>query len=220
MVRGQVTLPRAGHPADDLPHKAGNPADPLDPPVHHTTPSYSAVAQIFPDSLAKPSDQPGSPGGWGAVDPTRAEESDSEEHVSPLPPYPLHSGSPPPEQQATLIRQQYVADLSSFCFSSPPLQHPPPLSSSRRPSPRLQPRESLSEIRKPVKYLKCLLSQNIERAVMNKRGGRGGWLWEVSVKRDFEENMVWDSTSFHGVSFSEEYEEYEPLGHFRLENDL
>jgi hypothetical protein len=94
------------------------------------------------------------------------------------------------------------------------LQHPPP-SSSRRPSPRLHPRESLSEIRKPVKYLKCLLSQNIERAVMNRRGGRGGWVWNVSVKRDFEENMVWDSTSFHGCSFSEEYEEYEPVGHFK-----
>ena len=74
---GQVAPPQAGHPADDLPHKPGNPADPLDPPVHHTTPSYSAVAQIFPDSLAKPFDQPGSPGGWGAVDPTRA-KSDSD----------------------------------------------------------------------------------------------------------------------------------------------
>ena len=78
---GQVTLPRAGHPADDLPHKAGNPADPLDPPVHHTTLSYSAVAQIFPKTPARPSDQPGSPAGWGAVDPTRAEsDSDYEEY--------------------------------------------------------------------------------------------------------------------------------------------
>jgi hypothetical protein len=81
-------------------------------------------------------------------------------------------------------------------------------------------RESLSEMRKPVKYLKCLLSQNIERAVMNRKEGCRGWVWEVSVKRDFEENMVWDSTSFHGCSFSEEYEEYEPVGHFNLENYL
>jgi hypothetical protein len=123
----------------------------------------------------------------------------------------------------TLVRRkQYCgADLSSFCFFTPePSEHPPP-SSSRRPFLRLHPRESLSEMRKPVKHLKFLLSQNIERAVMNRRGVCGGWwVWNVSVKRDFEENMVWDSTSFHGVSFSEEYEEYEPLGHFRLENDL
>ena len=33
------------------------------------------------------------------------------------------------------------------------------------------------------------------------------WVWEVSVKRDFEENMVWDHTSFHGCCYSEEWEE-------------
>ena len=158
--------------------------------------------------------------GW-TIDPTRAESSDDDseeesEHVSPLPllpSYPLHTGSPAPVR-----RQQYCgADLSSFCFFSPePSQHPPQ-SSSRRPFPRLHPRESLSEMRKPVKHLKCLLSQNIERAVVNRKGGHGGrgWVWNVSVKRDFEENMVWDSTSFHGFSYCEEYEEYEPLGHFK-----
>ena len=66
---------------------------------------------------------------------------------------------------------------------------------------------SHSDIRKPVKYLKAILSQNIERALMNSRGGRGGWVWEVCVRRDFEDNMVFDSTSFHGFSYSEEYEE-------------
>ena len=71
----------------------------------------------------------------------------------------------------------------------------------------MHPRDFLSEIMKPVKYLKCLLSQNIDRAVNNSRGGHGGWVWEVSVKRDFVENMVFDSTSFHGFSYSEEYEE-------------
>ena len=128
----------------------------------------------------------------------------------------------------TLI-PSYGADLSSFhFFSLEPSQHPPPSSFTRVPSPRVNPRgvcgtparESLSEMRKPVKYLKCLLSQNIERAVMNRKEGCRGWVWEVSVKRDFEENMVWDSTSFHGCSFSEEYEEYEPVGHFNLENYL
>ena len=133
------------------------------------------------------------------MDPTRA-ESDDEEHVSPLPllpsyplhgsllpphllllhPYLLHTGSPPPVQKQPT--QQYGADVSSFCFlSSEPKQHPLPSSSSRRvASPRLNPRESLSEIRKPVKYLKDLLGQNIERAVMNSRGGRGGWVWDDS----------------------------------------
>ena len=105
------------------------------------------------------------------------------EHVSPLPllpPYLLHTRSPPPVQKQPT--QQYRAELSSFCFlSSEPPQHPLPSSSSRRvASPRLNPRESLSEIRKPVKYLKDLLGQNIERAVMNSRGGRGGWVWDDS----------------------------------------
>jgi hypothetical protein len=45
-------------------------------------------------------------------------------------------------------------------------------------------------------------------------------VWEVSVKRDFEENMVWDNTSFHGFSYSEEYEEYEDKfdEHLKSEN--
>ena len=73
----------------------------------------------------------------------------------------------------------------------------------------MHPRGSFSEVRKPVKYLQGVLSQNIERAVNNNTGGRGGWVWEVSVKRDFEENMVFDNTSFPGFSYSEEYEEYE-----------
>ena len=171
-----VDLPRAGLPADDPPCMAGNPADPLHPPAQL---SYSAVAQIYPKTFARPSDQPGSPAGWGAVDPTRADcDSDIEESASPLPllpSYPLHTGSPAPLQKPTPVRQQNGADLSSFCFSSGPLQIPPPPSSSRRPLPRLHPRDSLSEIRKPVKYLKCLLTQNIERAVTKSRGGRGGW---------------------------------------------
>ena len=66
-------------------------------------------------------------------------------------------------------------------------------------------------------YLKSLLSQNIERAVNNSVGGQGGWVWEVSVKRDFEVNMVFDNTSFHGLSYkevqslfqTEVYEEYD-----------
>ena len=69
-----------------------------------------------------------------------------------------------------------------------------------------------------------VLSQNIERAVNNNTGGRGGWVWEVSVKRDFVENMVFDNTSFHGFSYSEEYEEYEDEDkfdeHLKLENKL
>ena len=36
----------------------------------------------------------------------------------------------------------------------------------------------------------CLLSQNIERAVMNRRGGRGGWVWNVSVERFWREHGV------------------------------
>ena len=60
-----------------------------------------------------------------------------------------------------------------------------------------------------MRFLKGLLSQNIERAVNNrKRWGGGGWVWDVAVKRDFAENMVWDSTNFYGFSYSEEYEEY------------
>ena len=55
---------------------------------------------------------------------------------------------------------------------------------------------------------------------MNRRGGRGGWGWEVSVRRDFVDNMVWDTTSFHGFSYSEEYEEYQSDEHFKFENYL
>ena len=111
---GLVDLPRAGLPADDSPYMAGNPADPLHPPAQL---SYSAVAQIYPKTLARPSDQPGSPAGWGAVDPTRADcDSDIEESASPLPllpSYPLHTGSPAPLQKPTPVRQQNGADLSS-----------------------------------------------------------------------------------------------------------
>ena len=32
-------------------------------------------------------------------------------------------------------------------------------------------------------------------------------MWEVCMKRDFVDNMVFDSTSFHGFSYSEEYVE-------------
>ena len=62
-----------------------------------------------------------------------------------------------------------------------------------------------------MKYLKCLLSQNIEGAVNNSRGGRGGWVWDISVRRDFVDNMVFDCTSFHGFSYSEEYDEYQSV---------
>ena len=194
-----MTLPRADHTPDDLPPRAaGIPADPLHPPkqlcsdlhnIHPTTPSYSTVTQISPKTPSRPPDQPGSPAGWGAVDPTRAEsDSDAEEEI-------------------------YVPEspLSSFSFFSlEPSQHPPPSSSRRISLPRLHPRDSLSDIRKPVKYLKVLLSHNIERAVMNSSGvGRGVWVWEVCVKRAFEENMVFDNTSFHGFSYSEEYAEYD-----------
>ena len=107
------------------------------------------------------------------------------EHVSPLPllpPYLLHTWSPPPVEQQ---RQKYRADLSSFCFlSSDPSQHPPPSSTRRRvPSSRPDPRDSLCEIRKPEKYLKVLLSQNIQRAIGNSGEGCVGWVREVSVFR-------------------------------------
>ena len=95
-------------------------------------------------------------------------------------------------KQPTPLRQQCGADLYSFCFlSSEPSQHPPQSSSRRVPSPTLHPRDSFCEIRKPVKCLKGLLSGG---------GGHGGWVLEVSVKRDFVNNMVFDSTSFHGFS--------------------
>ena len=50
-------------------------ASPLHPASnkHPTNLSYSAVAQNSSKTLARPSVQPGSPAGWGAMDPTRAE---------------------------------------------------------------------------------------------------------------------------------------------------
>ena len=132
------------------------------------------------------------------MDPTRAEEcgSDCEETAPSL----------------IGLLQKNEADLSSFVFtSSDSLQHPPPPSSPRRQLSRMRSRDSLSEIRKPVKYLKCLLSQNIDRAfrVNSDQAGGGRWVRDVCVRRDFAENMVWDRTSFHGVGFSQEYEEYD-----------
>ena len=52
-------------------------------------------------------------------------------------------------------------------------------------------------------YLKSLMCQNIERAVNNSLEGCGGWVREVSVRRDFEANLVFDRTSFHGFSYIE-----------------
>ena len=62
-----------------------------------------------------------------------------------------------------------------------------------------------------MKHLKCLLSLNIDRAfqVNSDQAGGGRWVWDVCVKRDFVRNMVWDRTNFHGISFSQEYEEYD-----------
>ena len=39
-------------------------------------------------------------------------------------------------------------------------------------------------------------------------------MWEVSVRNNFEKNMVSDSTSFHRISYSKEYEEYEEMDMF------
>jgi hypothetical protein len=102
------------------------------------------------------------------------------EHAPPLPllpSYPLHTGSPAPAEQPTPVRRKQYggADLSSFCFSPEPSQHPPPSSSSsssRKPLPRLLARDSSRQIRKPVKHLKGLLSRNIEKAVNNYRSVR------------------------------------------------
>ena len=153
------------------------------------------VTRIYPTNPATPQEHPDSPGGWGAIDPTRA-ESDCDRDFSHLP---LPSESPAPGGQQFGSGE----DLRSFSFLPlEPLKHYPALSSRR---PRLHPRNSVSEIRKPVIYLKCLLSKNIERAVLNRPTGNGRWVWDVSVKRDFAENMVWDKTSFHGFSYSEEY---------------
>jgi hypothetical protein len=192
---------RAGLPATQRspdPHLHTQSEIPDNPPVHYTSPAYSLVAQIFSKTPARQSDQPASPAGWGAVDPTRAEggnsDSDSEDHLYDSE---VNDGE----------EHVYGADLSSFCFlSSEPSPHLPPASSRTRPTTRLHPTYYLNRIRKPVKHLKVLLSQNIERAVFSRPAGSTVWVWDVSVKRDFVENMVWDHTSFHGVSYSEEYE--------------
>ena len=76
---------RACFPAGDPPSMAGNPADPLHPPAQLLSDlakpqCYSEVAKVNLKTLARPPDEPGSPGGWGAVDPTRAEsDSDSDD---------------------------------------------------------------------------------------------------------------------------------------------
>ena len=55
-------------------------SDPLNSPVHLTIQSYSKVAQRTP---ARPPEQLGSPAGWGAVDPTKAEiDSDSDDPLT------------------------------------------------------------------------------------------------------------------------------------------
>ena len=82
------------------------------------------MAQIFPKTLARESDLPGSPGGWGAVDPTRAEcESDSEEELPPLPP--LSHGVPPRHEEPPHHQedddQGYVAPF----LQVQPGHHPP-----------------------------------------------------------------------------------------------
>ena len=117
-------LPQADHPVEDPPNTEVNTVDPfqhppLSPPVHPTMLSYSAAAQIFPKTPARISKQPGSPAGWGAVDPTRVEaDSDSGEEesaldtcdhpvqVEDLPDLPLHGGDlqqvpahPPPQRE-------------------------------------------------------------------------------------------------------------------------
>ena len=177
-----------------------NPADPLHPPAQvlpdmpylHPNPlTYSAVAHSS-TVLLQPAEQAGSPGGWGAVDPTRAEcDSDNEESVSPL-----HTES------QTLV-QKNEADLSAFSFtSSGPRQHPPPPSPGR-PWSRPIAGDSLSQIRKPVEHFKRLLCRNIDRAflVNSSEAGGGRWVWDVCVRSD--------RTSSHGVGYSEEYEEYD-----------
>ena len=60
-----------------------------------------------------------------------------------------------------------------------------------------------------MKHLKILLSQNIERAVSFSGPGHSVWVWDVSVKRDFVQHIVFDNTRFHGFSYSEDYEDYD-----------
>ena len=126
----QAALPQADHPADDVPPKeAGDPADSLQaghPPVqlrsdllttHPTTPSYSAVVQTSPKTPARASDLPGSPAGWGAVDPTRAEsDSESVEEESSTPQMLNVWHSPTPVRQMLTIHRP-------MCTPDP---HPPP----------------------------------------------------------------------------------------------
>ena len=122
---GQVALPRVGYPADDLPPKAGDPADPLQTGqtpvqlrsdllfIHPTTPSYSAVARTSPKTLSRSSDQPDSPAGWEAVDPTRAESDSEEELGTPQMLHVWHSSKP--------VRQM----LTRLCPLCLPDHHPP-----------------------------------------------------------------------------------------------
>jgi hypothetical protein len=97
--------PQPGHPAGYLPPSADN-------TVHAPLP--------FPVQLHSglPADLPGSPAGWGAVDPTRA-ESDNEEELSPAPPHhevpPCHSAPPrhevsPPHNNSTQSSNTQVSN--------------------------------------------------------------------------------------------------------------
>ena len=54
-------------------------ASPLPPTI---TPSYSSIALTSPKGPPRPPDQPGSPAGWGAIDPTRAESGDDDDDDS------------------------------------------------------------------------------------------------------------------------------------------
>ena len=116
-------LLRAGYPADDLPPKAGNQADHLHPPI------YSAVAKIALKSLARLPDQPGSPAGWGAVDPTRADsdsDSDSAEELSPVCPPDPH---PPPAQHTVEEPVYHHHSVKEPVYNKPlnPVPHAAPV---------------------------------------------------------------------------------------------
>ena len=105
--------PKAGLPADDDPHIAGHPADPFPPPGLHESTSYSTVAQFISKPPTRLPDTPGSPGGWGAVDPIRGEDCDrdSDDHVSPLPllpSYPLPSELPAEEEIAAMTYEELI----------------------------------------------------------------------------------------------------------------
>lgn len=49
------------------------------------------------------------------------------------------------------------------------------------------------------------ICQNIVRAAQlnNSSEGCDSWVWEVSVQRDFETNMIFDSNSFLGFTYKE-----------------